>query len=329
MTRQTLNRGTVANDGTGDTLRTAALKIEQNFTEIYQKLGGSSSVLMPLVSFDSSGIIFEGTTVDDYETKLTAADPSADRTITLPNADGNVVLDTAQQTLTNKTLTSAVLTTPQINDTSADHQYIVAVSELAADRTVTLPLLTGNDEFTFNAHAQTLTNKTLSTPQINQPKIGAGLFDSASNELLLLTPSATPVNYLDIASADAGSAPSITAAGGDTNVNLELTAKGTGMVDVTTAMRYTPQTMTGAGAADLTVTLTLLNSASTFAVSVADGTQTGQVKMFGGMNSGVATVTPTNMTGGTSITVGNGQAATLIWQGSSWIVSNLQGAVIV
>lgn len=57
--------------------------------------------------------------------------------------------------------TGAVLTTPQINDTTADHQYVFAVSELAADRTVTLPLLTGNDEFVFKDHAATLTNKTV------------------------------------------------------------------------------------------------------------------------------------------------------------------------
>lgn len=68
------------------------------------------------------------------------------------------------QTLTNKTLTSPVLTTPQIDDTSEDHQYVFAASELVADRTVTLPLLTGNDEFVFKDHAQTLTNKTLTAP---------------------------------------------------------------------------------------------------------------------------------------------------------------------
>ena len=57
--------------------------------------------------------------------------------------------------------TSPVLTTPQINDTSADHQYVFAVSELTADRTVTLPLLGANDTFVFETHAQTLTNKTI------------------------------------------------------------------------------------------------------------------------------------------------------------------------
>ena len=74
---------------------------------------------------------------------------------------GDIVGLSDTQTLTNKTLTSPVLTTPQINDTSANHQYVFAVSELAADRTVTLPLLGGNDTFVFAAHTQTLTNKTI------------------------------------------------------------------------------------------------------------------------------------------------------------------------
>ena len=77
------------------------------------------------------------------------------------------VSTTGTQTLTNKTLTSPVLTTPQINDSAADHQYIFAGSNLAADRTITLPLLTGNDTFVFEAHTQTLTNKTLTTPTVS------------------------------------------------------------------------------------------------------------------------------------------------------------------
>ena len=72
----------------------------------------------------------------------------------------------ATQTLTNKTLTSAVLTTPQMNDSSADHQYVFSSANLAADRTVSLPLLTDNDTFVFLARTQTLTNKTLTSPVI-------------------------------------------------------------------------------------------------------------------------------------------------------------------
>lgn len=73
---------------------------------------------------------------------------------------------TLTQTLTNKTLTSPVITTPQINDTSLDHQYVFVASELAADRNVTLPLLTAADTFVFASFIQTLTNKTLTTPTI-------------------------------------------------------------------------------------------------------------------------------------------------------------------
>jgi hypothetical protein len=56
-----------------------------------------------------NGITFEGSTPDDHETFLEVTDPTADRTITLPDATGNVVLDTLTQTLTNKTLTSPTI----------------------------------------------------------------------------------------------------------------------------------------------------------------------------------------------------------------------------
>jgi hypothetical protein len=40
----------------------------------------------------SAAIVFEGATADTYETTLTVADPTADRTITLPNSTGTVAL---------------------------------------------------------------------------------------------------------------------------------------------------------------------------------------------------------------------------------------------
>ena len=133
-----------------------------------------------------------------------------------------VVTLTGTQTLTNKTLTSPVLTTPEINDTSADHQYVFAVSELAADRTVTLPLLTGNDTFVFEAHSQTLTNKTLTSPIINQ------ILDSNSNELLIFTTTASAVNEITLANAATGTNPEFSATGDDANVGIDFQAKGTG-----------------------------------------------------------------------------------------------------
>jgi hypothetical protein len=61
-----------------------------------------------------SSITFEGATANDYETVLAVTDPTADNTITFPDASGTVTLLTATQTLTNKTLTSPTLTTPNI-----------------------------------------------------------------------------------------------------------------------------------------------------------------------------------------------------------------------
>ena len=57
----------------------------------------------------TSSIVFEGSTDDSNETTLTVTDPTADRTITLPNLTGTVSLITATETLTNKTLTTPVI----------------------------------------------------------------------------------------------------------------------------------------------------------------------------------------------------------------------------
>jgi hypothetical protein len=40
----------------------------------------------------NTGLVFEGATADDYETTVTFTDPTADRTVTVPNASGTVVL---------------------------------------------------------------------------------------------------------------------------------------------------------------------------------------------------------------------------------------------
>lgn len=57
----------------------------------------------------------------------------------------------AKAPLASPTFTGTVTLpkTTEIQDTSADHQYVLGVSELTADRTVTLPLLTGDDTFLF------------------------------------------------------------------------------------------------------------------------------------------------------------------------------------
>ena len=133
---------------------------------------------------------------------------SVTNTLTLPaGSDQEFVGTSATQTLTNKTLTSPVVTTPQINDTSADHQYVFAVSELTADRTVTLPLLGGNDEFTFNGHTQTLTNKTLTSAVLNGSISGTSIKDEdnmASDSASHLATQQSIKAYVDSQTASSG-----------------------------------------------------------------------------------------------------------------------------
>jgi len=59
---------------------------------------------------------FEGSSADDYETNLTVVDPTADRTITLPNATGTVSLLDNTETLTNKTIDADNNTITNIGD---------------------------------------------------------------------------------------------------------------------------------------------------------------------------------------------------------------------
>ena len=75
MARQNLGLGSAANDGTGDTLRNAGTKINQNFVELYQKLGGDSNNLSGQIAVAADGLVFEGISVDQYETSLKATDP--------------------------------------------------------------------------------------------------------------------------------------------------------------------------------------------------------------------------------------------------------------
>ena len=60
-------------------------------------------------------LTFEGDTADAHETILSITDPTADRTITIPDASGTIVTTAATQTLTNKTLTSPTITSGVFN----------------------------------------------------------------------------------------------------------------------------------------------------------------------------------------------------------------------
>ena len=325
MAYQAIGRGTSANDGTGDDLRTGAGKVNANFVEVYTALG-TGTALTTGISADATTVTLTAPTINGVvggtttsqtittlttegiqnatgELEITAANQIVEiqgggsnsgaitlnceqnshgqkiiaqphsagvtNTLTLPaGGDAELVSTVATQTLTNKTMTGAimtspVLTTPQIEDSSADHQYIFAVSELAADRTVTLPLLAGNDEFVFKDHTQTLTNKTLTSATLT------GLFGSV-------------------------------------------------------------QSLSGAGAVNLTDTVTEITSTGTDALTLADGT-VGQVKVITMIvDGGDATLTPTTFAGGTTITFNDaGDSVILVYNTTvGWVAVANQGATI-
>ena len=102
------------------TVTAAALSLEKTLEELITEFNNlrsdvSTVTLESLISAASSSVVFEGDTDDSYETTLTVVDPTADRTITLPNVTGTVVT-TANAGVGATTTTFADLDQFLIND---------------------------------------------------------------------------------------------------------------------------------------------------------------------------------------------------------------------
>ena len=77
---------------------------------------------------------------------------------------------------------------------------------------------------------ETLTNKTLTAPKFAD---GGFIADANGNEMVVFDTVATAVNELTISNAATAGSPAIYATGGDTNINVNLVPKGTGVVQAT------------------------------------------------------------------------------------------------
>ena len=75
------------------------------------------------------------------------------------------------------------------------------------------------------AGTQTLTNKTLTSP-----KIGTSILDTNGLQLALLTATGSAVNEFTIANAAAGAGPILSSTGDETNVDINLNPKGSGVL---------------------------------------------------------------------------------------------------
>lgn len=164
--------------------------------------GPGSSTDNAIVRFDGTGGKTgqnSGVTIDDSDN---VAGVGTLNSLTLPSSNFVGLTDT--QTLTNKTLTTPV------------------ISSISNSGTITVP--TGTDTLVARATTDTLTNKTLTNPVISQ------INDSNGNEALKLTATGSAVNEITIVNSATSNGPEIQATGGDTNIDLKLTPKGTGIV---------------------------------------------------------------------------------------------------
>lgn len=124
MARQIIAVGSAGNDGTGDTLRAGAIKMNANFAELYQDVANlgvlvtdsAGGLNLEGISFDQRSLVFIGvdspnsTPADNNETFLRATEPTKDNIITLPDSTGTVALisDIARLTLDSDLINSFV-----------------------------------------------------------------------------------------------------------------------------------------------------------------------------------------------------------------------------
>ena len=99
------------------------------------ELDASKNILAP------ASIIFEGATANDFETTLAVTDPTADRTITLPNVTGTVITTGNLSDITNIGVFSSTITME--GSTANDFELTLSAGDPTADRTITFPDETG------------------------------------------------------------------------------------------------------------------------------------------------------------------------------------------
>jgi hypothetical protein len=187
-----------------------------------------------------SSITFEGATANDFETTIAITDPTADRTITIPDSTGTVVLADGSGNLTisgNLTVsgTTTTINSTTINATTGivfegatanDFETTLTVTDPTADRTVTFQDATGT--VVLRDSTDTLTNKTLSSAVAT-----TALTLNATAELRLADTDSS--NYVGFKSPDTVSANKIwTLPSADGSAGQVLTTDGSGVFSFST-----------------------------------------------------------------------------------------------
>ncbi len=100
----------------------------------------SSSIQGTELILTSGNIIFEGSTIDNFETTLTVVDPTADRTITIPNITGTIITTGDTGTVTSTMIANGTI----INEDIADTTIRAAKLNLSGDTVTVNTLIASN-----------------------------------------------------------------------------------------------------------------------------------------------------------------------------------------
>ena len=157
-----INRGSTANDGTGDNLRAGAEKVNSNFIEIYTAIGDGTTISGVVKFADDSSTVASisanGETIRVLGgTGITSTISGNDLTLAV---DGTILTGTSTTTLTNKTINGPDNTLTNIANTSLSNSTITLTGDTgtnAVDLGDTLTVSGTANQITTSQSGDTLT----------------------------------------------------------------------------------------------------------------------------------------------------------------------------
>ena len=285
MTRQNISTGTTANDGTGDTLRSAGNKINDNFVELYQAFGTDSNSLGAGITFDSAKVIFSGTT---NTTTLTRFNPSTDVTIKLGDSNGEVVTigDNNIVNLVDSTGAASKIYFANVFDSANGFGALPSASTyhgmFAHVHDSGRALFSHAGAWHKLIDSDTFTSRDKLT--LTNPRIDTHVFDNTGNfEILNFdNVSGSPVNNVKISNALTTNNPTISTEGGDTNIGLTIAPKNNGAITLDGTLVYNAQVLEAGSdsALDSSTNFYLLNTGTVRSFKLHNGSTTGEIKRF-------------------------------------------------
>ena len=105
-------------------------KIESSTGDIFVGTGSDTNFQVLGFVYARDGVIIEGSTQDGFETTLNAVDPTADRTILLPNEDGTVVTTGSSAVVTGTMIAADTVAEANMADDAIGQDQLKSVVTL-------------------------------------------------------------------------------------------------------------------------------------------------------------------------------------------------------